>query len=53
MKRLALFTLLVVLLFSVLAPAALAQSGNPVQAAAQEYFAAASRPSRLPTSTPT
>ncbi len=39
MKRLALFALLIIMLFSVMAPAALAQDGNPVQAAAQEYFA--------------
>ena len=39
MKRLALFTLLVILLFSIIAPAALAQSGNPVQVAAEQYFA--------------
>jgi rhodanese-related sulfurtransferase len=38
MKRLALFALLVIMLFSVMAPAALAQSDNPVQAAAQQYF---------------
>ena len=38
MKRLALFALLVILLFSIAAPAALAQGGNPVQAAAQQYF---------------
>ena len=39
MKRFALLVLLVIVLFSVIAPAALAQDGNPVQAAAQEYFA--------------
>lgn len=39
MKRLALFALLVVMLVSVIAPAALAQSGNPVQVAAETYFA--------------
>ena len=39
MKRFALLALLVIVLFSVIAPAALAQGGNPVQAAAQEYFA--------------
>ena len=39
MKRFALLALLVIVLFSVIAPAALAQDGNPVQAAAQEYFA--------------
>jgi sulfur-carrier protein adenylyltransferase/sulfurtransferase len=38
MKRLTLFALLVILLFSIIAPAALAQGGNPVQAAAQQYF---------------
>jgi rhodanese-related sulfurtransferase len=38
MKRFALFALLIIMLFSVMAPAALAQSGNPVQAAAQQYF---------------
>ena len=38
MKRLALFALLIIVLFSIAAPAALAQGGNPVQAAAQEYF---------------
>ena len=38
MKRFALLALLVIVLFSVIAPAALAQDGNPVQAAAQEYF---------------
>ena len=39
MKRFALLALLVIVLFSVIAPAALAQDGNPVQAAAQQYFA--------------
>ena len=39
MKRFALLALLVIVLFSVIAPAALAQGGNPVQAAAQDYFA--------------
>jgi rhodanese-related sulfurtransferase len=38
MKRFALLALLVIVLFSVIAPAALAQDGNPVQAAAQQYF---------------
>ena len=38
MKRFALLALLVIVLFSVIAPAALAQDANPVQAAAQEYF---------------
>ena len=53
MKRFALLALLVIVLFSVIAPAALAQGGNPVQAAAQDYLPAAPRPSRLPTSSPT
>ena len=38
MKRLTLLALLVILLFGIAAPAALAQDGNPVQAAAQGYF---------------
>ena len=39
MKRFALLALLVIVLFSVIAPAALAQSGSPVQVAAEQYFA--------------
>ena len=39
MKRFALLALLVIVLFSVIAPAALAQAGSPVQVAAEQYFA--------------
>ncbi len=38
MKRLAFLALVVVLLFSVMAPAVLAADSNPVQAAADQYF---------------
>ena len=38
MKRFALLALLIVMLFSVMAPATLAQGSDPVQAAAEKYF---------------
>ncbi len=38
MKRLTMLALVVIMLFSVMAPAVLAADGNPVQAAAEKYF---------------
>ena len=53
MKRLALFALLVILLVSIAAPAALAQAATRSRLRLNSISAAAPRTSRRPTSTPT